>query len=221
MSAFLNVRSWSATPGWCCRRDTKCSLLFLPICSQWNYCKRLLPPSPRWASLSPLVHQQCRVLKAESGCGCWYQLLAGKKSRHHNLHMPCRMQFTGISCAAGDNVYSECDLVVRKLLWLRMMNKQGADDANMALAARDTFVQVCLMGQCPDGKPGVPSVELAQEVCAPLALLPLDPSTCAFVGSHTVDYSSVASGYGVHLTACKHGHALLGYNCKIQLPRQS
>ena len=147
-----------------------------------------------------IVHQQCRVLKAESGCGCWYQLLASKKSRHHNLHMPCRMQFTGVNCAAGDNVYSECDLVVRKLLWLRVMKQQGADDANMALAARDTFVQVCLMGQRPDGKPGVPSVELAQEVCAPLALLPLDPSTCAFVGSHTVDYLRVASGYGVHLT---------------------
>lgn len=95
--------------------------------------------------------------------------------------MPCRMQFTDAGCAAGDNAYNECDLVVRKLLWLRMLNKQGADDANMALAARDNFVQVCLMGQRPDGKPGVPSVELAQEVCAPLALLPLDPSTCALL----------------------------------------
>lgn len=91
-------------------------------------------------------------------------------------------------------MYSERDLVVRKLLWLRMLNKQGADDANMALAARDTFVQVCLMGQRPDGKPGVPSVELAQEVCASLPFFLLDRSTCALLLT-----LSVASGYGTHL----------------------
>lgn len=96
-------------------------------------------------------------------------------------------------------MYSECDLVVRKLLWLRMLNKQGADDANMALAARDTFVQVCLMGRRPDGKPGVPSVELAQEVHASLAFLPLGPTTCALL-AHTLLISlSVASGHDTHL----------------------
>ena len=41
-----------------------------------------------------------------------------------------------------------------------MFNKQGADAAIMALAVRDTFVQVCLMGQCPGSKPGVPGVEV-------------------------------------------------------------
>lgn len=72
-------------------------------------------------------------------------------------------------------MYYEGDLVVRKLLWLRMFNKQGADAANMALAVCDTFVQLCLMGQRPDGKPGVPSVEDAQEVCAQEALLACNP----------------------------------------------
>ena len=42
---------------------------------------------------------------------------------------------------------------------------QGVHEANMALAARDAFVQVCLMGHCPSGKPGVPSVEDARQVC--------------------------------------------------------
>lgn len=61
-------------------------------------------------------------------------------------------------------MYNECDLVVRKLLWLRMFNKQNADAANIALDVRDTFVQVCLMGRRPHGKPGIPTVQDAQKV---------------------------------------------------------
>lgn len=52
------------------------------------------------------------------------------------------------------------------LLWLRQYRKGGQDAANMALAVHDAFVQVCLMGNRLDGKPGVPAAEDAMQVCA-------------------------------------------------------
>ena len=88
-----------------------------------------------------------------------------------------------------------------------MFNKQGADAAIMALAVRDTFVQVCLMGQCPGSKPGVPGVEIAQQVGAQEPLLACSPFYLYYVYSllaHITNaYSAlnVARGDDVHLKA--------------------
>lgn len=47
-----------------------------------------------------------------------------------------------------------------------MAHKQGRDDANLALAQRDAFVSICLLGQRPDGEPGAPEVKDARQVSA-------------------------------------------------------
>ena len=54
---------------------------------------------------------------------------------------------------------------VRKLLWLRALHQSGKCFADSALAARDAFVQVCLMGQRADDQRGPPTVQQAAKVC--------------------------------------------------------
>lgn len=88
------------------------------------------------------------------------------------------------ACRAADRaLYSKCDLAARKLLWLRRNNRLGAHEANMALAVRDAFVQVCLVGQCLGGKPGVPSVEDARQVCTGRPARP--PTHCCLCSVRT------------------------------------
>ena len=53
-------------------------------------------------------------------------------------------------------VYDELDENVRRALWLRAYDKAGRADADKALAIRDRFVQVCLMGQSTE-RPGAPA----------------------------------------------------------------
>ena len=60
--------------------------------------------------------------------------------------------------------YDEFDQRVRKLLWLRALCKLGVQYADAALAIRDTFVQVCLIGCTADHQPGPPTVQQAAQV---------------------------------------------------------
>lgn len=61
--------------------------------------------------------------------------------------------------------YDKFDFCVRKLLWQRAVLLSGQEWADSALAARDNFVQVCLLGQRPGSHAGPPSVEQAAQVC--------------------------------------------------------
>lgn len=61
--------------------------------------------------------------------------------------------------------YDKFDLCVRKLLWQRAVLLSGQERADSALAERDNFVQVCLLGQRPGSHAGPPSVEQAAQVC--------------------------------------------------------
>ena len=70
-------------------------------------------------------------------------------------------------CCADQDTYCECALSVRKLLWLRVSRKQGADNANMALAVHDSFVRTVLLGQRSDGKKAPPNLTDARQVCLP------------------------------------------------------
>ena len=63
--------------------------------------------------------------------------------------------------------YDKFDFCLRKVLWLRALNEGGQALADAALADRDTFVQVCLLGQRPGCQAGLsepPSVQQATQV---------------------------------------------------------
>lgn len=64
--------------------------------------------------------------------------------------------------------YDKFDFCLRKLLWVRALLRLGHQLADSALADRDNFVQVCLLGQSPASQAGVtgpPSVQQAAQVC--------------------------------------------------------
>ena len=60
--------------------------------------------------------------------------------------------------------YEMFDNVGRASLWKRALNKGGEESAIKALAARDAFVQMCLMAQQPNCGSGIPSVQQMNEV---------------------------------------------------------
>ena len=60
--------------------------------------------------------------------------------------------------------YDEVDVHVRKLLWLRALEQHGRAFADSALAVRDTFVQVCLIGQQADATAGPPDMQQSAQV---------------------------------------------------------
>ena len=64
----------------------------------------------------------------------------------------------------GKEEYDRFDFCLRKLLWLRALFRFGRLLADSALADRDNFVQMCLLGQGQGNCPGPPSVEQAAQV---------------------------------------------------------
>ena len=60
--------------------------------------------------------------------------------------------------------YDEVDVHVRKLLWLRALEQHGRAFADSALAVRDTFVQICLIGQQADATAGPPDMQQSAQV---------------------------------------------------------
>ena len=76
-------------------------------------------------------------------------------------------------------MYDKMDENVRKSLWLRAYHKAGWVYAKKALAVRDAFVQVCLIGQRSDGQDGLPdmaaSAQVQAEISAKLVMTHLLP----------------------------------------------
>lgn len=82
--------------------------------------------------------------------------------------------------------YDKFDFCVRKLLWQRAVLLSGQERGDSALAARDNFVQVCLLGQRPGSHAGPPSVEQAAQVCITQTSghLDLHHNTCTALLKH-------------------------------------
>ncbi|DBB05775.1 TPA: hypothetical protein ACH3X1_012371 [Trebouxia sp. C0004] len=66
---------------------------------------------------------------------------------------------------ASTNQFDQFEVRIRKRLWMRAFLRWGRAAADEALAAHDTFVQVVLMGQYPDGPPGPPDSLLSAQAC--------------------------------------------------------
>ncbi len=60
--------------------------------------------------------------------------------------------------------YDEMDVHIRNMLWLRARDVKGRAFASTALAVRDTFVQVCLMGRRTDAEVGLPNMQQSAQV---------------------------------------------------------
>ena len=82
------------------------------------------------------------------------------------------LSFFCLGITSGSKLRLPCictrDFCLRKLLWLRALHLLGRSWADSALADRDNFVQVCLLGQSPGKQAGVtgpPSVQQAAQVC--------------------------------------------------------
>ena len=125
-------------------------------------------------------------------------------------------------------MYDKMDENVRKSLWLRAYHKAGWVYANKALSVRDTFVQVCLVGQRSDGQDGPPdmaaSAQVEAETLAKLVMIHLLPvasqqtSSCHYLHDK---YACAVSVLGLRRRSCLFSPHVHGHKCLQQMTERN